>query len=208
MNRYERRQFVQTSRNAPNLAARIDIEKPIMVMAPARSRERAPSRSDMNPGANAVANHRDVRQTRDQLSARNRAATIFQIVRMILRTRLADSLEKIRADEFHPATDVNPTTLFSREGRAVVRYRRTTPAAIRRPPRVSTTLFLRGAQTDIDTSARERNAAAHLETDYWPATTVCFCRCAEASRRNETSTDIRPAWIWPRTRFASRFVAD
>src|SRR5437867_50606 len=60
----------------------IGVEKPVITTTSARAPKRAQERGDINVRANAVADHGNVRQPRDQLSPSNFPIPISQVIRM------------------------------------------------------------------------------------------------------------------------------
>ena len=98
-NRDKWREFLQSLRDALNSQwRRVGIEKPVIPAAGARAPKRAPGRRDINSRADAVTDHGDMRQPRDQLGLQNLATSIRQVIRMQARCWLSDPLQKIRAD--------------------------------------------------------------------------------------------------------------
>ena len=98
-NRNKWSELLQPLRDALNAQwLRVSFEKPAIPAAGAGAPKRNPGRRDINSRANAVADHGDMRQPRDQLSLRYVAVSMRQVIRMEARCRLTDPLQKICAD--------------------------------------------------------------------------------------------------------------
>src|ERR1700746_1660347 len=80
--------------------------------------------------------------------------------------------------------------------------------AILRSVRVSTTRCRQPAQIGNDKVSLECNAAALRETDCLRLAIRYRDRCAEVSRQNAASREIRPATTSRRTRFANQSAVD
>src|ERR1700751_871748 len=80
--------------------------------------------------------------------------------------------------------------------------------AILRSGRVSTPPFRQAAQIGNDKVSLECNAGALRETDCLRLAIRYRDHCAEVSRQNAASTDIRPATTSQRTRFSNQFAVD
>ena len=79
----KRGEVLQPLRDASNARGRwIGVEKPVITTTSARAPKRAQERGDINVRANAVADHGNVRQPRDQLSPSNFPIPISQVIRM------------------------------------------------------------------------------------------------------------------------------
>lgn len=79
-NRDKRRDGLQFFRNAAS--AGIEVKKPIFPVASVSAPESAPRRRDVDVHADAVTDHRNVRQPCDQLPARDFTLSVGQIIRM------------------------------------------------------------------------------------------------------------------------------
>src|SRR5207253_1316024 len=97
----KRRELLQPLRDAPNARGRrIGVEKPVIAATSARAPKCAQDRRDIHARANAVADHGNVRQPRDQLSPSNLPIPVSEIIRIKTRRWPGYTLQQIRTD--HP----------------------------------------------------------------------------------------------------------
>ena len=198
---------------------RTSVEKPVIARTSARAPKCAQNRRDIHAGANAVADHGNVRQPRDQFRPGNLPIPVGKIIRMKPRLWLGYTLQEIRTDHWNRllheqrpglslSTLIQP--IHRREQYDGIQDRRVESAGSHSPigSRFHHALSPNRRKLDNDKAARGCNGAARRETDCWRGARACRDRCAEVSRRNAASTDIRPVTPWPRTRFASRSAVD
>src|SRR5438067_2801726 len=98
-NRNKRSEFLESFGNALNTCwRRIIIEKPIIPAASSRAPKRAPDRRDIDSCGHTVADQGDMWQPRNQVSARDFAISIREVIRIKRRSRRTNPLQKICAD--------------------------------------------------------------------------------------------------------------
>jgi hypothetical protein len=89
----ERREFFQSFRYAANAGRlRIDIKKPIFAPASVRSPECTPNGRDVDARADAIAEHGNMWEARNQFSLRNLTFSVGQVIWIEWRRWFGDSL--------------------------------------------------------------------------------------------------------------------